>query len=443
MLQGARSILITSPTGSGKTILTAHMLKTASQKNMSAWFLVHRRELIKQSIRSFKMVGVPHGVIASGFMEAKRLPIQIASVQTLIRRLTRYRTPSLIIWDETHHIGASSWDKIYRYFPNAYHIGLTATPMRLDGKGLGNWYKKIVHGPSVSWLIENKFLSPYKIYAPSHINTSGLHTRMGDFITSELDELVDRPTITGDAIKHYTKFCPGARAVVFCVSVKHSRHVVDQFNAAGIPAEHVDGETPPEVRDAAIKRFSSGETKILSNVELFGEGFDLPAMEAVILLRPTRSLGLYLQQVGRCLRYVEGKIAIILDHAGNCERHGLPDEERNWQLSSDMPIENKSDSEKISVKVCPECFAAQVSGRPSCMFCGCSFPVQYREIDQKEGDLVEVDPATLRKKRLQAQGRCQTVEDLVEEGKRRGYKRPRLWAQYVFNARQQKKLQGV
>lgn len=156
---------------------------------------------------------------------------------------------------------------------------------------------------------------------------------MGDFVRSELSTVVDKPLITGDAIAHYQRHAYGKRAVVFCVSVEHSKHVVSSFNAAGIAAVHVDGETPTEVRDDAIKHFARGNVKIISNVELFGEGFDCPSIEAAILLRPTKSLGLYLQQIGRALRPYPGKEnAIILDHSGNCLRHGLPDEEREWSL---------------------------------------------------------------------------------------------------------------
>lgn len=444
MRQGIRSIINVSPTGSGKTLLTAYMLKSAYKKNKRAWFIVHRRELIKQSIRAFSQVELPHGVVSSGFMEAKKLPIQIASIQTLVKRYERYPSPHLIVFDECHHVAAGSWDKIYRAFPHAFFIGLTATPERLDGTGLGKYFQRMVKGPSVSWLIENGFLSPYKLFAPPSLNLSGVHTRMGDYVQSELMDIIDRPTITGDAIKQYLKHAPGKRAVVFCVSVGYSKHVVEQFNKSGIPAVHIDGETDNDERDKSIRRFENGEIKILSNVELFGEGFDLPSLEVVILLRPTQSLGLYLQQVGRSLRPSPGKgHAIILDHAGNCERHGLPDEDRQWELSDYSPIQGRRDGDNLSVKVCPKCFAAQFSGKPVCIYCGFTFPIKGREIEQKEGELVEVDAEVLRKKRRQAQGRLNTLEELIAEGKRRGYVRPHLWAKHVFNARQQKRLEGA
>lgn len=442
--KGAKNILITSPTGSGKTILTAHMLKKSAERGVPAWFVVHRRELVKQSIQAFNSVGVNHGVVASGFWESKRLPIQIASIQTLIKRYRRYPRPKIIVFDECHHCAAGSWDKLYKALPEAYHIGLTATPQRLDGTGLGHWFSEIIHGPEVSWLIEHRFLSSYKIYAPSSVSTEGLHTRMGDFVKDELALAVDRPSITGDAIEHYKKLCLGKRAVVFCVSVEHSKHVVSQFNASGIIAAHVDGETPMEERDAAIRQFREGEIKVLSNVELFGEGFDLPAMESVILLRPTQSLGLYLQQVGRALRPFPGKeTAVILDHAGNCQRHGLPDEERAWELSTSLPDRKRSGSKEFSVRVCPKCFAAQISGSTACRYCGFTFPVEGRKIEQKDGELVEVNAETIRRQRRMEQGRTSDFEGLVELGKRRGLKHPYLWAKHVFNARQAKKLAGV
>jgi len=444
MRQGVRSVLIQSPTGSGKTLLTAKMIGTAREKGLSAWFTVHRRELIRQSILAFDKVGIPHGVVSAGWITDLRHSIQIASVQTLMRRHNRMRAPKLIVVDECHHIAARSWAKLFAEYPNAFLIGLTATPERLDGTGLDKWFKAMVKGPSVSWLIENGFLSQYRLYAPSSISTEGIHTRMGDFVQSELCTVVDKPLITGDAIKHYRRHADGKRAVCFCVSVMHSKHVVEQFNAAGIPAAHVDGESPPEVRDDAIKKFAEGKIKILSNVELFGEGFDLPSIEAAILLRPTQSLGLYLQQVGRALRPSLGKsYAVILDHAGNCQRHGLPDDDRVWSLLGRDSSQARKGNGGLSVKVCPKCFGAQFAGRPACKLCGFVFEIQAREVDQVEGDLIEVDPATVRRQRAFEQSRANDLQSLIELGRKRGYKRAELWARHVYMARQTRKLAGI
>ena len=443
MRSGVRSILIQSPTGSGKTVLVAQMLKTSASRGMPSLFIVHRRELIKQSIDTFNEVGVPHGVIANHFLPNSRQLVQIAGIQTLTHRIGKIRKPRLVIWDECHHCAAAGWSKIHAQFPDAYHIGLTATPERLDGRGLGGYFKRIINGPSVRWLIDHGYLADYKIYAPSSINTEGLHTIMGDFVKSELASLVDKPTITGDAIKHYRKLADGKRAVVFCVSIEHSKHVVEQFQAAGISAAHVDGETPMEERDEKIEKFRYGIIKVIANVDLFGEGFDLPSLEVSILLRPTQSLGLFLQQSGRSLRPSCGKThAVILDHAGNTMRHGLPDEERDWSLEG-RGINKHGNKNKLSVRICPKCFAAQRSVVPTCAFCGFQFPIEGRQVKQAEGDLIEIDPKTFSKTRKREQGRSATLQDLIDLGRSRGYKRPELWAGFIFRARQARKLAGL
>lgn len=445
MRAGCHSLIICAPTGSGKTALAASMLHTAAGKGMSAWFNCHRRELIKQSIRAFRTEGLKTGVVAAGFLPNRRLPTQITSIQTLAQRYRHLAPPKLMVWDECHHIAAGSWAKIRQAFPDAYHIGLTATPQRLDGKGLREWFSEIVMGPSVSWLIENNFLSKFRLYAPAGIKTEDVSIQMGDFNRAELEAVADKPTITGDAIQHYLRLARGKRAVVFCASIKHSKNVVEQFKAAGIPAAHVDGETDVYERDREIEKFQRGETLVLSNVELFGEGFDLPAIEVAILLRPTKSLGLYLQQCGRSLRPSPGKReATILDHAGNCRRHGLPDEAREWNLDGSQKRSGKNSADSLSVRVCERCFAAQASGRPVCQFCGHVFGVQSREIEEVEGQLVEIDPELLRREREQRnrdlrreQSGAQTLQDLERIGEARGYKKG--WAKYIWEARQRKR----
>lgn len=443
MSKGVKSILLQAPTGSGKTALTAKMLHTAQQKGMASFFVVHRRELIKQSTAAFALEGLKHGIIAAGFQEDRRHLVQIASVQTLARRYSRYRQPRLVVWDECHHVAAGAWSKLFQNFPSAFHIGLSATPERLDGRGLSAFFKEMLHGPSVEWLIQNKFLSDYRLYAPSKISMAGVHIRMGDFIQAEVSDIVDKPGITGDVIAHYRKYCHGKRAVVFCVSVMHSKHVADQFNAAGINAAHVDGETPQEERDGIIRKFREGNLQILSNVELFGEGFDVPSIEASILLRPTQSLGLYLQQVGRALRPADGKThAILLDHVGNCERHGLPDDNRTWNLEGRGDRKGLKAGANSSVKICPKCFACQLSGNPVCKFCGQVFDKQPREIDQKEGELSEIDKEAIRRQRAREQGAAPDRDALLALAKRRGYRVPHAWVHFVMQARQAKKLRG-
>ena len=441
MRQGCKKNLIVSPTGSGKTALTAEMLKTASRKGKRCWFIVHRRELIKQSVKAFDLVGIRHGIISASFPVEHQAPVQICSIQTLARRYKNIPPPDMIVWDEAHHCGAKTYSDIHAHFSNKFHIGLTATPERLDGKGLNKYFSHMIQGPSTEELIELGWLSPYKMFAPNQLDTSKLHTRMGDYIKSEMNELVDKPVITGSAIGEYNKLAPGARAVVFCIGVKHSQHVVSEFNRRGIKAAHVDGETPRSERDRAIEQFAAGKIKVLCNVDLFGEGFDLPAIEVAILLRPTQSLALYLQQVGRSLRLYEGKKqAIILDHVGNCMRHGLPDDVREWSLEGKEGRLRGSKNGEPSIRNCPQCFAVQVSSKPVCNYCGHVFESQARSIEEVEGELQEVDPAVVRRQRMEEQSYAHTMAQLTALGIKRGYKRPHMWAKHVMQARQRKKL---
>lgn len=436
MKGGCRSILIQSPTGSGKTLLTAHMLGNAAAKNARSWFIVHRRELVKQSSIAFFDQGIRHGICAAGFPEEKDPLVQVASIQTLANRYKTMPPPKLIVWDECHHVAAGSWGKIFHSFPNAFHIGLTATPSRLDGKGLSKWFRAMVEGPPVKELTAQGFLSPYRIFAPPGISVDDVGTRYGDFVQSQLSEIVDKPSITGDAVTHYKKLAHGKRAVVFCVSIRHSEHVAAQFNESGIPALHVDGETSHEDRDRAVRLFAEGRIKVLTNVDLFGEGFDLPAIECAILLRPTQSLALYLQQVGRSLRPSPGKTeALILDHAGNCTRHGFPDDSRAWTLEG-REFSKKKNEAVLSIKICDKCFAAQIPGTSACRFCGSPFKVQPRKVEEVEGELEELTPEKLAKlERRRSQGRCRSYEDLVVEGYRREMKNPEGWARHVMEAR--------
>lgn len=440
MKQGVRSMVVVSPTGSGKTLLTAYMLKTAAAKNVHSLFTVHRRELLKQSVLAFSRIGMNVGVVAAGFMEDRRPLVQIASIQTASRRWHKMKPPRLIVVDECVHVAAASWSKFLANYPDAFLVGLTATPHRTDGAGLGKWFQKMVMGPSVKWLIENKFLSPYKIYVPSQPNLEGVHKRMGDYVQSELSPLVDKPSITGDAIVQYRKHANGKRAIVFCVGIQHSMHVASQFMAAGIPAQHVDGDTEPSERDSAIKKFERGEILILTNSDLFGEGLDIPAIEAVILLRPTASLSLYLQQIGRALRPHPGKThAVILDHAANCLKHGLPDDEREWNLEGEAKKKAKEEG-SVSVRICPACFAAQFIGKPVCGYCQHVFDLKPRKVEQVEGELVEADVEAIRRMRNREQGSAQTYQELVALARKRGYKKPEAWSSLILKARQAKRM---
>lgn len=433
-LVGKRSQLLVLPTGGGKTVCFSYMAGRAVEKNLRVWILAHRVELLDQISKTLRQFGVPHGVVAPGYLGDRRQPVQVASVFTLARRLDRYDPPDLIIVDEAHHaITDSTWGRVITAFPNAKLLGVTATPIRLSGEGLGDLFQSMVVGPTMRELIEQGALSPYRLFAPAGVDLSGVHTRMGDFVRGEIAAAMDKPSITGDAVKHYQKLAPGRRAVAFCVSVEHAVHVAEQFRAAGISAQAIDGGMDRGLRASVLAEFSAGRIQVLASCDLISEGFDVPAIEAAILLRPTQSLGLYLQQVGRALRTFPGKDeAIILDHAGNVKRHGLPDEERVWSLEG--APKKKAQKSEVPVKTCGACFSTVHSAATHCS-CGFEFPVQRREVEHVEGELQEIDLATAVRQRRQEQGRAQSEADLVALGRSRGMKRPELWARHVLRAR--------
>ncbi len=433
--EGERAVLLQLPTGGGKTVSGSHMIGGSSRKGKVCWWLCHRRELLGQTSKTFAAMGIPHGIIAGGQSSDPAKMVQIGSIQTVARRLDALHPPDVIIFDECHHLGAAQWQQVFDAFPRAKIVGLSATPWRLDGKGLGRWFGTMVNGPTVAELMEAGALSRYRLFAPSQIDTSQVKIQAGDFKRDQLAGIMDKPSITGDAVQHYRRLAAGKRAVAFAVNIEHSQHIVAQFAAAGVAAEHVDGGMDSGSRDAAIARFVRGETLVLSNCELFGEGFDVPAIEAVILLRPTKSLSLYLQQVGRALRPAPGKAeAIILDHAGNSLVHGLPDDDREWSLE-DRQKRKAGEKATVAIKSCPECFRVHRPA-PTCPACGHAYVAAAREIEQRDGVLQEIDPTVLRAARKQEERRAQSVDDLIKLGEQRGYKNPRAWAVKFHEARQ-------
>lgn len=436
-LRNHRAVLVQLPTGGGKTAMASYMLGSASSKGHLGWFNVHRRELIDQSVKTFQKVGFPYGVIAADYSADPMARVQICSVQTLARRIGKIREPRLIVWDECHHIAAGSWSKIFKAFPNAKHVGLSATPARLDGRGLDDHFDEMVCGPTMQELQRQGHLVPFKIYAPGTPDTSGLHTRMGDFNRQETDDLMDQSSIIGNAVKHYQKYAGGERAIVFCVSIKHSEHVVAEYRANGIPAAHVDANTPRHERAQIMEWFRRGDLRVLSNVDLFGEGVDVPDCRVVQMLRPTQSLGLYLQQVGRASRPAPGKShALILDHAGNVMRHGLPDDDREWTLEGREKGTRRQDSaDTIPVRQCDSCYYIMPSMVRTCPECGKEFLIEGRQVNEVDGELVEIDPAQLRRERAREQSQARTLDDLIDLGRKRGYKSPEKWAAHVYTAR--------
>ena len=434
-----RNVLMQAPTGAGKTALTVHMAGTAQSRGKSVMFIVHQTELLKQTSEAFWKQKMEHGMICPG-KKRSRLPVQVASVQTLVRRLEQYEAPDLIIIDEAHRSKGETYQRVLDAYPTARVIGLTATPQRTDGKGLDDLFNTIVEGPSLRELIDRGFLADYDLVAPPMAaDISHIKTKMGDFDKRQSEEAMDKPTITGDAVAHYKKFATGKRCVVMCVSVKHAEHVAAQYVANGVAAEVIEGTLSSTDRDAMLERFRRGETLVICNVALLIEGVDIPSIEVVQWLRPTQSLIVYMQGNGRGLRPSPGKERLlILDHVANWHRHGIPDQDREWKLEGREKgkRKKKDEDEAPPVQQCQECYHVFAKGPTHCPACGNQLPGNFmKEIEVVEGELDKIDLDQVRRERKREQGQARTLRELVELGVRRGMNRPSQWAANVHSRR--------
>lgn len=367
---GARSVLVVSPTGSGKTVAFAHLVRAAAGRGKRIGILTHRIELIDQTSRALTRVGVDHGLIIPG-AKATAHGVQIASVATLGRRLEACRDAfDLLVVDEAHHAVTPSSSRIIAANPHALILGFTATPERLDGRGLGEVFDALVEGPTTAELIEQGHLSRFNVFAPAAApDLTGVKSKMGDFDLGDLRQKMGGVVINS-AVAEYKRIAPGKRAIAFCVDIDHSKAVAAAFRAVGVAAAHLDGDTPADERRAILAALAAGDISIVTNCGLISEGFDCPAVEVAILLRPTQSLALHLQQTGRVLRPSPGKDkATILDFAGNSLRHGLPDEPRSWSLDS-RPRRQREAVERRAPRRCHECGALHPQSARTCSGCG-------------------------------------------------------------------------
>ena len=431
--QGARAPLLCLPTGGGKTIVFSAITAGAVDRGRRVLILVHRRELIRQASAKLAQIGVAHGIIAAGF-PASDQPVQVASVQTLVRRLGVITwAPDLIVIDEAHHAVAGSWSQVLSHWPEAFRLGVTATPVRRDGRGLGAMFDRLVLGPSVQHLTAKGHLTPTQFYAPRiRFQEANLRVRSGDYAPEQAAELLDKPTVTGDAIEHFQRLAEGRTAIAFCCTTQHAEHVAAQFRASGIPSQVVLGTTDVDERQRVIDQLGSGDLRVLVSVDVISEGTDVPSVGAAILLRPTQSEGLYLQQVGRVLRPAPGKThALILDHVGNVHRHGFPDDHREWTLD-DRRRRTRTGQAAPCVRTCEACFAA-FAPQPACPVCGTPCAVQpARQLKQVAGELQQLTREAVRQRTAERR-KARTLPELLALARQRGYSP--AWAYKVHHAR--------
>lgn len=405
---GHRRIMCVAPCGSGKTVVIQKIIESAQQKNNTVLALCHRREIIDQLTE--RLAPYPNAAVGM--------------VQTITRRLSDMPEPSIIIIDEAHTAKSASYLRILEHFSRSYVLYFTATPQRTDGKGFADIADDMVDSVSVRWLIDNGYLTPFEYYAPKTLlDASELTIKQGEYDGKQATALLDKPKIYGDVLTCYRKYADGLKTIVYCSSVEHSEKIAQAFNDAGIPAAHIDGKTPKQTRADIIRKFRTGEITVLCNYSLIVEGFDVPDAGCVICLRPTQSLIVHIQSVMRCMRIAPGKNrAVILDMVGNYERHGLPDDDRQWSLQGrDKRTRHKSEN-TVKARVCEKCFRTYAGSGAVCPYCGHNNGKTRTEIEQDEKAELERITAENRKQKRMEVGRAKTLEDLKAIALERGYK---------------------
>ncbi len=423
-LQGYHRPLVVAPCGAGKSYLFAEMVRKTRGE---ALVLTHRQELKEQHEALFRKLGIKNA--------------RVAMILTEANRLGEYPAPALIVTDEAHLSRSNSWMRVIAYY-NTWTVGFTATPVRLDGKPLGDIFDTLIEGVDTKWLIEHGNLAPYEYYAPTLVETDGLRTVAGDYVVSDLEKLMNERAVYGNVIETYQRFAPGERSIAYCVSVEHARRTADAFNSAGIRAEHLSAGTPAKRRKQILDDFRAGVIVVLCNVGIISEGVSIDEVTCCMLLRPTESVALGIQQMMRCMRYLPGKTAKIIDFVGNYTRIGLPDDKREWSLGEPMKRKQRTDANgDFFIRTCPECYKVFQTA-PICPYCGHTYPLHPREIKAHED--IELQRITAeemarveaeKKKARMEQGRAQTFEELVALAKKRGYKNPAYYAAQVMRGR--------
>lgn len=403
-------VLAVAPTGAGKTQIFCTIAAHAQDKGKRVAILTHRRELNLQVLNRLAQMRIP------------RLTIDVRSVQQRSQPVA-----DLLIVDEAHHSMARTWRLALECAPRV--IGFTATPQRLDGKGLGDVFDTMVQGPTVAQLMAAGHLSAYRLFCPpGRADLTGLKRRAGDYARGELAERVDQRRVMAAAVKNWQLYAHGRQTIGFCVSLAHAEHVRAAFAEVGVAATCIDGNMNGVQRACVVEAFRAGRVRVLLSVELIGEGFDVPNCDCVLLMRPTQSLGLHLQQIGRGLR-PSARECIILDCAGNSELHGLPDEDRHWSLDGQTK-ERKGLVANVAIRICPRCYGVH---KPAgvCPFCGWVYPVA--QVVPEEADVALVDRTEELRAMRREVGAARTREQLEHVARTRGYKRG--WVEQVMRAR--------
>lgn len=409
------------PCRSGKSWIMKKIVESACLKGSKVLILAHRRLLLSQHSK----------IIQNARLE---------SVFTEVNHLGEHGKVDLIIIDEAHISGAESYKKVCDFY-NCKRILFTATAKRLDNKPL-SLAEVIINGISGDELIERGYVSKYELYAPKlDINLKKVEMSGSDFNNEQLGEVMLDRKIYGDIIKYYHKLAEGKQSIAYCTNIKHSLSIRDLFNDNGIPAVHMDASTPGKEREKIMSDFKEGKYKILCNCNLISEGITVPECECCLLLRPTQSETLYIQQACRCLTPREGKTAIIIDFVGNCYAHGTPTEKREYTLDEkQIRIKNPSREPEVTARECSNCLRVYRGTDPICPYCGFDNKKPRRQIAMEEKAELERIQKIERVQKSREQGMAKSYEELVQIGYKRGIKNPRGWAWYVWNGRKNKSI---
>jgi len=450
-LKTSRKVLFVLPTGGGKTIVTAFMMMRAvKDKGLKAWFLVHREELINQTAKKFDLFDLDYTYICANKKYDPSKPIALCMIQTLVNRIESISPenyPDIVFIDESHHCVSTSYLRVLNCLSDKWQIGLTATPKRLDGRGLGGVFETLVLGPSMKELQAKGALTKYLIVAPENeLSLKNVGSVGGDYNLKQLAEEIKRAKIIGDAVTEYRTHADGKKLIAFCPTIDAANELADVYNAAGIPAKAISSKTPEDEREQAILDFAAGVIRILVNVDLVGEGFDVPDCDGIQMFSATKSLVKFIQMCGRAFRpdpNNPSKRAIIIDHVKNWEEHGFPCMDHRWALE----YPKKKKSKGMSAKRCPKCKAVIPVVDTKCPECGYVFPqevaktkilnVRLRVIDP-DGVVKNFNSETEKAAYVKSELRkCKLLTEFRDLAIRAGYKP--FWGNTQFEIRQRYK----